>query len=135
MSYHLNGFYSLTYHLCQFVPLKPCWHLEISPISLRLLTEFWLWRSHHLEQRKTKWGVLLRVYFMLWFQNPKVNKMELAALHFLFGGRWTLQAAFLVCFLFPSGVTDPVVLLSFTFLSKDECEREYWLSKDIRPVG
>lgn len=62
---------------------------------------------------------------MLWFQNPEVKKMELAALPFLFGGRWTLQAAFLVSSLFPFGVPDPVVLLSFTFLSKDECEREY----------
>lgn len=72
---------------------------------------------------------------MLWFQNPKVNKMEFAALHFLLGIRWTLQPVFIVCFLFPLGVADPVVLLSFTFLSKDECEREYRLSKDIRLVG
>lgn len=69
--------------------------------------------------------LLLRVYFMLGFQNPKVNKMAFAALHFLLGILWTLQAVFVVCFLFPLGVTDPVVLFSFTFLSKDECEREY----------
>lgn len=62
---------------------------------------------------------------MLWFQNPKVNKMEFADLHFLLGVRWTLQAAFIVCLLFPLGVTGPLVLLSFTFLSKDECEREF----------
>lgn len=72
---------------------------------------------------------------MLPSQNPNVNKMEFAALHFLLGIRWTLQAVFIVCFLFPSGATDPVVLLSFTFLSKDECQREYGLSKDIRLVG
>lgn len=61
---------------------------------------------------------------MLPSQNPNVNKREFAALHFLLGIRWTLQAVFIVCFLFPLGVTDPVVLFSFTFLSKDECERE-----------
>lgn len=73
--------------------------------------------------------------FYVRFQNPKVNKMEFAALHFLLGIRWPLQAVFLVCFFFPLGVTDPVVLLSFTSLSKDGCEREYRLSKDIRLVG
>lgn len=46
-----------------------------------------------------------------------------------------MDSAGCVCSVFPVEVTDPMVFLSFTFLSRDECEREYRLSKDIRPVG
>lgn len=116
-SYHLNGFYFLTYLLllCQFAPLEPCWHLEISPIGLGLLSEFWLWRSHHLGQTQNE-VLLLRICFMLWFQNPKVSKMEFADLHFfLLGIRWTSQAAFIVCLLSPPGVTGSVVLLALIY--------------------
>lgn len=55
---------------------------------------------------------------MLRVQNSKVNKMESVALHFLLGMRWTLQAVFVP--VFPVEVTDPMVFLSFTFLSRDE---------------
>jgi hypothetical protein len=71
---------------------------------------------------------------MLQFQNPKVAKKGFVLCRFVLGTSWTLQAVFLVCLVFPLAVTDSVVSFSFTFLSRDECEREFSLSKDIRLV-
>lgn len=68
------------------------------------------------------------------FPDPKVSKMKLEA----FPSLLAFKLSFADCFfslLFPLGVTDFAASPSFTFLSGDECEREFCLPKDFRLVG
>lgn len=64
----------------------------------------------------------------------QVNKMAMAFK--AFPSRLGFKGALLVVsLLFPLGVAALVALLSLTFLSRDECEREFCLPEDIRLVG